>query len=174
MISKFNADLYLSRLEVLGVKPEILELIRKLAATAEQPVAFAPSSRSMPRSYQIPQMGALRHVSGSTLERGVGCYLGGDEQVVAIFTQVPLPDSAMGVAGKEHLVDFLALRRIPQKPPVGWSPLRFIDVKGEQWLRRNTGKPDCDYTAKSDLPGWRFLPGEAAALNTYLTMRLTR
>lgn len=165
MTSKFNVANYLSRLEVLGVKPEILDLIRKL--TAEHPVAFAPSSQSMPRSYQIPRMGALRQMSGSTLERGVGYTVIDDSQVEALFTQVALRDSTLGVSGKEHLVDFLLLLRIPEKVPTGWCPFRFIDVKHAQWLRRNTGKPDCDYVPKTDAPGWRFPPGEAAALNTY-------
>jgi putative transposase len=165
MKPSFNADLYSNRLEALGIKPAILDLIRSL--TARHPPAFAPSSRSMPRNYHSPKMGDFRFASGSTLERGVGINLIEDSLAEAVFTQVPLRDSALGESGKEHVVDFLLLLRVPEKPPVDWCPLKFIDVKNEQWLRRNTGKSDCAYLPKTETPGWVFPPGEAAALNTY-------
>jgi hypothetical protein len=164
-LKTFDVNHYLSRLEAIGAKPAILDLIRSLAVRSQP--AFAPSSRSMPRSYHSPKMGDFRFASGSTLERGVGINLIEDGLTEAVFTQVHLLDSTLGESGKEHVVDFLVLLRVPEKPPVDWCPLKFIDVKNEQWLRRNTGKSDCAYLPKTDTPGWFFPPGEAAALNTY-------
>ena len=162
---RFNPDIYLSRLEALGTKPEILDLIRYLSTRSM--LGFAPSSQSMPSNYQSSKMGDLRLGSGSSLERGVAHNKDSDNGVAGFFTQVLLKDQTLTGSGKSHLVDFLVLLTIPEKPPANWCPLQFIDVKNANWLRKNTGKPDCGYIQKSDTTGWSFPPGEDAALNVY-------
>ncbi|MCS6243879.1 MAG: DDE-type integrase/transposase/recombinase [Opitutus sp.] len=166
MKNSFSADRYLTRLAALAVivKPEILELIRNLS-TQHHP-AFSPSSSSMPRTYQSPKMGELRFCSGSLLERGVAHQLDADSAVAGFFTQVPLQDPLKG-SSKVHVVDFVVLLSIPEKPPANWCPLKFIDVKNATWLRRHAGNPGCDYITKSETTGWGFPPGETAALNAY-------
>jgi len=165
MITKFNADLYLSRLETIGTKPEILDLVRYLCTRPMQ--GFAPSSQSMPSNYQSSKMGDMRLRSGSSLERGGAHNLDEDNGVAGFFPQVLLKDPTLTGSGKSHLVDFLVLLPIPEKPPANWCPIKFIDVKNANWLRKNTGKPDCDYIPKSETTGWSFPPGETAALNAY-------